>query len=110
MPQFGRTQKITATVTGFNAALQPVGLGHLSGLTAVIDNTSVAVVGPIDPVNQTVETLGVSDGTYNITYSGTNDLGVVVSFTEAGTISDEVPPQDNVVTTLGVVNSAPVAQ
>lgn len=103
---FGKAQKVTQTVTGFNAALQAVPLGHLSGLTATIDNTAVATVGTIDPVNQTVDVLGVSDGTYNITYSGTNDLGAVVTFSEVGTIADA----DNVITSLQTTSSTPVAQ
>ena len=108
--QFGKAQKATATVTGFNAALQAVGLGHLSGLTATIDNTAVATVGTVDAVNQTVDILGVSDGNYNITYSGTNDAGTLVSFTDQGVISDETPPADNLITSLGATYSAPVAQ
>lgn len=107
--QFGKAQKVTATVTGFNAALQAVGLGHLSSLTATIDNTGVATVGTIDAANQLVDILGVSDGPFNITYNGVNDLGQPVSFTDSGTISDEVPV-DNVVTSLGAIYSAPVAQ
>jgi len=103
---FGKAQKVTQTVTGFNAALQAVPLGHLSGLTATIDNTAVAAVGTIDPVNQTVDILGVSDGTYNITYSGVNDLGATVTFTEGGTIADV----DNVITSLQTTSSTPVAQ
>lgn len=103
---FGKAQKITQTVTGFNAGLQAVPLGHLSGLTATIDNPAVAAVGTIDPVNQTVDILGVSDGSYNITYTGTNDNGTVISLTEAGTIADV----DNIITSLQTTSSVPVAQ
>lgn len=103
---FGKTQKVVQTVTGLNAALQAVPLGHLAGLSATIDNPAVAAVGPIDTVNQTVTILGVSDGSYNITYTGTNDLGNVVSFTEAGTIADA----DNVITSLTTASGTPVAQ
>ena len=103
---FGKTQKVVQTVTGLNAALQPVPLGHLAALTATIDNTAVATVGPIDTVNQLVTVVGVSDGTYNITYSGTNDKGAVITFTEGGTIADA----DNVITSLTTTSGTPAAQ
>jgi hypothetical protein len=101
-----KTQKVVQTVTGLNAALLPVPLGHLAGLTAVIDNPAVAAVGPIDTVNQTVTVLGVSDGSYNITYTGTNDLGATVTFTEPGTVADA----DNVITSLSTTSGTPAAQ
>lgn len=101
-----KTQKVVQTVTGLNAALQNVPLGHLAGLSATIDNPAVAIVGPIDTVNQLVTVVGVSDGPYNITYTGTNDLGATVTFTEGGTIADA----DNVITSLTTASGTPSAQ
>lgn len=107
--QFGQTQKVTATISGLNAALIAVAAGSITNLRAVIDNGVVASVGNIDQTAFTVDVLGVSDGAAKITYTFANSKGDDISFTDDITVSDEAPV-DNLALSGVASYSAPVAQ
>lgn len=106
---FSKTQKVTATITGLNAAGKAVAAGSITNLTATFATPGIVSLGNIDPTAQTIDIIGVADGATDVTYSFTNTAGNVISFTDTITIFD-APAEDNVAVTGQVSYSAPVAQ
>lgn len=73
---FKKTQKVVLTFQGQNAAGQPA---PITGLGATISDPSKASVGAIDTTAGTVEIIGVDDGDFTVTPTGTNDKGASIT-------------------------------
>ncbi len=113
--QFGKAQKVIITVTGANAASQPTSASSISSLSLAISDATLASQG--DVVDNTIELVGIADGTFTVVVNAVNSAGSTISSeTITVTISDEVapppppPPFDDVAVSLSVTISAPIDQ
>lgn len=105
--QFGKAQKVVATIVPLDQNGNPLPASAITGLAAVITDPTIAKVGPVDQTAQTVEIDGVADGATTITYSATNSAGTVITLQDSITISDVVVLM---ATTLQIVYGTPTAQ
>jgi len=95
--QFRKAQKVTATIGGSNATNPNA---PITGLGAVSSDPTIFTIGKVDQVANTVELLGVADGSASVIYTANNDEGTAL------TLTDQVVIDDTINTTADTLNSA----